>query len=111
VKWQVYELGSPAISLDLVPLAISDGKVVGFATMRTLLDETLGELRMVAVLPDWRGRGIASALLAAQAAGARRAGVQRLSAWVPDDGPAALYRKPGFDEAATFVALEGPLPS
>jgi GNAT superfamily N-acetyltransferase len=105
----VNELGSPATPLDLAPLAIVDGKVVGFATMRTLLDETTGELRMVTVLPEWRGRGIASALLAAQAAGARRAGMRRLSAWVPDDGPAALYRRLAFDQAATFIVLQGPI--
>jgi GNAT superfamily N-acetyltransferase len=109
VKWQVYELGSPATPLDLAPLAIVDGTVVGFATMRTLLDKTVGELRMVTVLPEWRRRGIASALLAAQAAGARRAGMRRLSTWVPDAGPDALYRKLGFEQAARFVVLQGPL--
>jgi GNAT superfamily N-acetyltransferase len=109
VKWQVYELGSAATPLDLAPLALADATVVGFATMRTLFDATVGELRMVTVLPEWRGRGIASALLAAQAAGARRAGIRRLTAWVPDDGPAALYRKLGFEQAASFIVLQGPL--
>jgi GNAT superfamily N-acetyltransferase len=111
VKWQVYELGSPATPLDLAPLAIVNGTVVGFATMRTLFDNTVGELRMVTVLPEWRCRGIASALLATQAAGARRTGIRRLTAWVPDDGPAALYRKLGFEQAASYIVFEGPLHS
>jgi GNAT superfamily N-acetyltransferase len=109
IKWQVYELGSPATRLDLAPLAVAGGRVIGFATMRKLLDDTTGELRMVAVLPEWRGRGVASALLAAQIAGARSAGMRRLTTWVPTDGPVHLYRKVGFRDAGEFVVLQGPL--
>jgi hypothetical protein len=47
VTWQVCELGSASALLELTPLAIADENVIGFATMRTLLDETIGELRTV----------------------------------------------------------------
>ena len=109
VRWQVYELGSSEIPLELAPLAIADGTVVGFATMRTLLDETVGEVRRVTVLPEWRRRGIASALLALQVTGAKRAGIRRLTAWVPDDEPAALYRKLGFEAGSSYIVFQGPL--
>jgi ribosomal protein S18 acetylase RimI-like enzyme len=110
VTWQVYELGSAAVSLELAPLAIAGGTVVGFATNRTLVDDKVGELRTVAVLPEFRRRGIGAALLAAQVAGARRAGISRLTAWVPDDGPAALFRKLGFERESSYIVFQGPLP-
>jgi GNAT superfamily N-acetyltransferase len=109
VKWQVYELGNAAVRLDLVPLAVVDATVVGFATMRTLLDAATAELKMVAVLPEWRGRGIARALLAAQAAGAWHAGMRRLTTWVPRDGPVGLYRRVGFEPVGEYFVLHGPL--
>lgn len=70
-----------------------DGAPVGCA--RVLAD---GQLGRMAVLPDWRGRGIGRALLSAAIAAVRRRGqpVVRLSAQV---------HAAGFYAAAGFVAL------
>jgi GNAT superfamily N-acetyltransferase len=108
VRWQVHELGSPATRLDLTPVAVAGETVVGFATLRTFPDAEAGEQRMVAVAPEWRGRGIAAALLAGQIRDARKVGLRRLCSWVPDDAPAA-YEKLGFEVHDRFVAFEGPL--
>ncbi len=109
VEWQVYELGSPALLLHATPVAVADSHVVGYATVRTLLDEATGEMRMVCVLPQWRRRGVASALLRAQLAAVHRAGLKRLIAWVQDGGPAGLYGKLGFQPTAGAIELRGPL--
>jgi mycothiol synthase len=109
VTWQVYELGTSSALLELTPLAIADEDVIGFATMRTLIDETIGELRTVAVLPEWRSRGVASALIGAQVTGAKDAGLRRLSTWVAAGRAAGLYRRLGFEQVAGFVEFEGPL--
>jgi GNAT superfamily N-acetyltransferase len=108
VQWQVYELGSGAALLDLTPLALAGGRVIGFATIRGL-DEVTAELRMVCVLPEWRGRGVAGALLEAQLAAARRAGLRRAVTWVRHDQPVGLYRRLGMHPGAAAIEFRGPL--
>ena len=109
LKWQVEEFGSSAAQLALTPLAVTDGAVVGFATMRTLLDPSVGEVRTIAVLPRWRRRGVATALLRMQISGARQAGMEQLRAWVSGGARAQLLRTIGFEEATSFIELQGPL--
>jgi mycothiol synthase len=107
VQWQVYELGDPAALLDLTPIAVADGEVIGFATMRALLDGTTGELRTVGVLPEWRRQGVATALRGAQVARARVAGLGRLLVWARDPGPHGLYSRLGFGRSSGAIVLEG----
>jgi GNAT superfamily N-acetyltransferase len=107
VTWQVYALGDTILDLDL--LAIAGRDVVGFGTARAY-DDSTAELRMVAVLRDWRGRGVGSALVGAQVARAKPMRQGRLIAWVPaETGPADVYRKLGFREAVGSIELLGPL--
>jgi GNAT superfamily N-acetyltransferase len=108
VQWQVYELGSGAALLDLTPIALAGGRVVGFATIRGL-DELAAELRMVCVLPEWRGRGVACALLEAQLAAARRAGLRRAVTWVRDGEPRGLYTRLGMRAGGAAIEFRGPL--
>lgn len=108
VQWQVYELGSGAALLDLTPVALAGGRVVGFATIKGIHEHT-AELRMVSVLPEWRGRGVARALLETQLAAARRAGLRRAVTWVRDDQPAGLYRGLGMRPGAAALEFRGPL--
>jgi N-acetylglutamate synthase-like GNAT family acetyltransferase len=82
--------------------------VVGFATLLAQ-DASSAEVRMVAVSPDWRRRGVASALLAAQIGGAGAEGLQRLCVWIPEADPADLYTTLGFERRLRFVILDGPL--
>jgi GNAT superfamily N-acetyltransferase len=109
VEWQVYELGSSDALFELTPVAVAGGEVVGFATLRKLSGDETAELRMVCVLPGWRRRGIARALLGAQLAAAHDHGFRRLVAWLRESGPAGLYRSLGFEPAATCIVFRGPL--
>jgi GNAT superfamily N-acetyltransferase len=107
LTWQVYALGDTILDLDL--LAVVGGDVVGFGIAREY-DETTAELRMAAVLPDWRGRGIETALIGAQVASAQRTRRGRVIAWVPaDTPPGEVYRRLGFAQAGGSIELHGPL--
>jgi GNAT superfamily N-acetyltransferase len=110
VKWQAHELG-PGTRLELTPVAVAaDGSenVIGFATLLEQADAS-AEVRMVTVSPEWRRRGVASALLAAQIEGARAQGLRRLCVWINERDPAELYTKLGFERRLRFVILDGPL--
>ena len=89
--WQVYHLGSPGTALDMTPVAVADGEVIGFATMIRRADGRTVEHRIAAVRPDWRRRGIARLLLLAQLAAAKRDGLETVIAWGGPGTPAALY--------------------
>jgi len=96
----VIEQGVPAeLELDANDAAAlhavaraADGRAVG--TGRLLPDGHIGRM---AVLPDWRGRGVGSAILATLVAAARARGdaVLRLSAQTHALG---FYRRHGFTE-------------
>ena len=68
---------------------------VGFALSRLVLDEE--ELLLLAVRPEWRGRGVGRRLLARFVAAARGRGAQRLFLEMREGNAAeALYRELGF---------------
>lgn len=77
----------------------ADGRVSGFLIARQVLDEA--EVLNVAVLPEARRKGQASALLAAACEQLRRSGVLRVFLEVrASNQPAiAFYRKHGFNES------------
>ena len=108
LEWQVYELGSPNTLLDAVPIALA-GSVAGYATMRKLLNASIGELRTVVVLPKWRRQGFASALLRAQLARVRDGGVRRVRAWVRHTQPVEFFLSLGFRVEDASILLRGPL--
>jgi N-acetylglutamate synthase-like GNAT family acetyltransferase len=97
----------PRTLLEAVPVALAAEQVVGFATMRKLLDAPTGELRTVAVLPEWRRQGIATALLRAQRA--RTRGVRRVTAWVRHTQPLELFLSLGFQVEDCSILFRGPL--
>jgi ribosomal-protein-alanine N-acetyltransferase len=69
---------------------------VGFALSRGALDEE--ELLLIAVLPDYRGRGIGAALLQRFIEAARARGRGRLFLEMREGNPAhSLYRRFGFE--------------
>ena len=108
--WQLYQLGSPTTALDMTPLAIADGDVVGFATLVRRGDNRSAEHRICAVLPDWRGRGIATVLLQEQLAAAKRAGVETIVAWGRSADVGRTYgTKLGFEPCGETIAFRGPL--
>ncbi len=96
------------LALHLVALAPGDGgdssSVV--ATLRLLLDEEVARIGRVAVLAEWRGRGIASRMLALAVARARQQGHRRvrLAAQIRAK---ALYEHAGFSVESEPFAEAG----
>ena len=106
VAWQAYALGGPGALLELALMAVADGDVVGLTAAKDV-DETTVELEMVAVLPEWRRRGVGRALVAAQVARATR---RRLVTWIVAGSEAGrVYSGLGFRQTCGAVELRGPL--
>lgn len=90
------------------------GVAVGFVGFSTFSARGLLNLHDLAVLPDWRGRGVGSRLLAACEAIARARGYCKVTLEVRPDNVAArgLYARHGFgaranrDGAAQYLFLE-----
>jgi ribosomal-protein-alanine N-acetyltransferase len=74
-----------------------DGEcTTGFVMSRGAVDEE--ELLLIAVLPDFRGRGVGTALLRRFMAAAERRGATRLFLEMRDGNPAeSLYLQAGFE--------------
>lgn len=96
-------------------LAELRGQAIGFATCftgySTFRAQPLLNIHDIAVLPGWRGRGAADALLAGIEAYARELGCCRITLEVRDDNPRAqgLYARSGFVPAACNRFMEKPL--
>jgi ribosomal-protein-alanine N-acetyltransferase len=70
--------------------------VTGFSMTRGVLDEE--EILLIAVIPEFRGKGIGSRLLARTIAAARARGVKRLFLEMREGNPAgSLYHRNGFE--------------
>ena len=109
-EWQLYQLGSPRTAFDMTPIAIAAGETVGFATLLRGLDGRSVEHRMAVVLPHWRRRGLATALLRVQAAAAKREGFETMIAWGRSDHRGSVYAtRIGFEPQAETIAFRGPL--
>jgi GNAT superfamily N-acetyltransferase len=109
-EWQLYHLGSPRTALDMTPIAIADGDVIGFATLVRRADGRSAEHRICAVVPQWRRRGIATLLLQAQLAAAKRAALETVIAWGRSGHVGQTYgTKLGFEQQAETIAFRGPL--
>jgi mycothiol synthase len=109
-EWQLYQLGSPRAALDMTPIALAGDEVVGFATLTRGLDGRSVEHRMAVVLPQWRRRGIATALLRAQVAAAKREGFETVIAWGRGEHRGSVYgTRIGFAARGETIAFRGPL--
>ncbi len=95
--------------------AEQDGLAVGFATCFTAYStfraRPLLNIHDIAVLPQWRGYGIADALLAGIEKCARELGCCRITLEVRDDNPRArrVYERGGFAPAQCNLFMEKPL--
>lgn len=85
-------LPMPGVRLSV---AEAGGQTIAFSLMRTILDES--ELLLIAVGPQWQGRGIGRMMLEEFMTQARSAGAARLHLEVRDGNPAVgLYNSLGF---------------
>ena len=87
--------------------AIDGGTVCGIASLYVSFDES--ELINIAVLPDYRGRGIAQSLLDALLAHAREKDCKSMFLEVASRNEAAqnLYKKNGFETVGKRVGFYG----
>jgi ribosomal protein S18 acetylase RimI-like enzyme len=108
-EWRVYELGTPLVHFELTALAVADGCVRAYSIAQDVPDERSVYHRSVAIAPDWEERGLGEALIAAQIARAREAGVRSLVAlpWV--ERLEQFFLGLGYESRATWLELEGPL--
>lgn len=118
--WRTLFTGQRSFRPDLSVLAVADGAVVGYAlayvyeadSRATGYDEV--HLGQIGVLPPFRGRGVASAVIAAvlRAAaddGCRQAGLEVDSANVT--GAVGVYERLGFRTARTRTSWSRALPA
>jgi ribosomal-protein-alanine N-acetyltransferase len=95
-------LGSPSDPLLRCGLvADSGGKLAGFAVASWLRQETAADVEGLFVEPDYRRRGVGSALVGACMAWAANAGAStvRLEVRASNTAAHALYRRYGFSAA------------
>jgi RimJ/RimL family protein N-acetyltransferase len=92
------EARAAAWTLDGDMLAEAEGEIVGSVHVQASR-HGYGEIGM-AVAPEWRGRGVGSALMAAAIDWARERGLHKLclSVFPHNQAAIALYRKFGFVE-------------
>lgn len=90
-----YHLRSPSSALHL---ALDHGRVVGYTLTLSRQRSSHARLYSIAVAPTARGRGIATALLAAAEEDAlrRHASAMRLEVAADNAAAIALYRKLGY---------------
>jgi len=87
-------------------VAVVDGRIVGYVTvgLRSSLasNRHVGRIRALAVLPEFRRRGIGKALVQAAVAVAHSRGWEKLGLTVLESNPSAvaLYHSMGFAEEA-----------
>lgn len=99
-----------------VLLALSDGRLAGFAQLRVgevappcVRAETPAELWRFYVDQPWHGRGVAAVLMAAavEAAHLRRADTLWLSVWEGNQRARSFYARHGFGPAGTQAFVVG----
>ena len=107
--WHAYELGGAALMLELTTVACAGDEVVGFSTLRRVGNGDRVEVRTLVVLPQWRRRGVARALVLTQANGARAQGCRQLQMLLRTPDAAGLAESLGFAAESVSVDYRGPL--
>ena len=95
--WRDFFTGVPQFRPELSCLALAGGEVVGFC-INWVVDNNAW-VEALGVLPDWRGRGLASALLSHSLVLFQAAGFTRAALDVDAENPTGalrLYQKLGF---------------
>jgi GNAT superfamily N-acetyltransferase len=106
--WHAYELGGAALLLDLTTVACAADEVVGYSTLRRVGSDRV-EVRTLSVLPPWRRRGIARALVLTQAVGAREQGFATMQMLLRTPAGAALAADLGLVPESVVIDYRGPL--
>jgi len=90
-------------------LALKDGSVVGYAGIMVVAAGVPADLLTIAVLPDFRGQGIAQFMLAALESWAQEKGATEviLEVDVKNDGAIRLYEFTGYGKISTRANYYG----
>jgi len=107
-EWVESELSNAVVAF----VAVEDDRAVGYATLQPLGDEPKRlEHGFTGVLPDYRRRGVATALGAAQLAWASERRYEELSTvtGVTNAGLRAQKAKLGYDERPGTILVRGPV--
>jgi ribosomal protein S18 acetylase RimI-like enzyme len=107
-EWQAYELGNPDLLLELLPVALAGGEVIGFSTVLKLIDPDAAVHRLTAVLREWRP-AVTTSLLAAIVAAAPGAGLRRLTAWLRGEEMTRSFVELGYRLSQEAIVFRGPL--
>lgn len=113
--WRLVALAGRRVQEDASVVAVDErGAIVGLALGRVegVAEPGLGVVGDLGVVPAWRGRGLATALLRASFAGMRELGARRVGLEVDDvtlDGALRLYERAGMEVVHHTVVLERPL--
>lgn len=90
-------------------LAISEGSVVGYAGIMVVAPGVPADLLTIAVLPDFRGQGIAQSMLAELESWAKEVGATEVILEVDTKNEAAirLYELAGYEKISTRANYYG----
>ena len=88
--------GTSCLTIDETGRIDGDGPPVGFALSRRVADEE-AELLLLAVAPEWRGRGLGRQLVATLLERCRKSGIETVFLEMREDNPAhRFYAGLGF---------------
>ena len=84
-------------------LALNDGSVIGYAGIMVVAAGVPADLLTIAVLPDFRGQGIAQSMLAALESWAQEKGATEviLEVDTKNEGAIRLYELAGYEKIST----------
>ncbi|TCC25564.1 GNAT family N-acetyltransferase [Kribbella speibonae] len=96
-EWAGMTIERSSFDPELSPVAVAGDEIVGAAISLDLADSPDGYVDQVAVRRDFRGRGLARALLTYAALGAGRRGKETLTLWTHSGtGALAMYQRLGM---------------
>jgi GNAT superfamily N-acetyltransferase len=111
-QWRSFEIGRPSRRPELAFVALSQGQVIGFASVDVFGESDTGWHGLTAVGRAWRGRGVATALKRSQIEAARGLGLRRLMTESEErnEPMRRLNEKLGYRPVPGMIVLRGPLP-
>jgi len=111
-RWREQYLEGPGAVPDAVLAALAGDEVVGYTGLRRRgASSPIAENMLTAVRPDWRRRGIATALKREQIARARHAGIEQIFTTNDETnaGMRGVNARLGYRAAPAHIVVRGPL--
>lgn len=106
--WHQFFTGGPHFRGDLSMIAMEGDTIVGFCVNWVNADIQEGYVQAIGVIPAWRGRGLASALMARAMANFRNEKLSHAALDVDTQNPTGalrLYQKHGFETTKQSITF------